>query len=213
MNLLKKGLGNILYGITSFISFIFDFLIFVLNFVVTFVRSIARGFGALLGMGGCFLIFLLIGPFRLLNPTTIVIILFLVIFPILGTKFISYLKYIKYTITEYLYDRSDHLISGKQSKFRSFNEYGNKYKSMEYERKRQEQENRRAEQQRLWEERFKQWYDQQNTQGSYTNYGPGYGHTYMDPTTDFKNKYEESCNLLGISTDADKYEEIGRAHV
>lgn len=211
MNLLKKGLGNILYGITSFISIIFDFLIFIVNIIVTFVRSIVRGFGALLGMGGCLLIVLFMGPFgflALLNPTVFLVILFFIIFPILGTKFVSYLKYIKYTITEYLYDRSEHLISGKQSKFRSFNEYGNKYKDMEYERKRREQEKRRAEQQRQWEERFNQWYRYQSSQGSYTNYGTGsgYGQTYMDPTTDFKNKYKESCDLLGIGYDADKYE-------
>lgn len=211
MNFLKKGLGNILYGVTSFISVIFDVLIFIINTIVIFVRSIARGFGALLGMGGCFLIFLLIGPFglfSLFNPVVLIVISFFIIFPILGTKFVSYLKYIKYTITEYLYDRSEHLISGRKSKFSSFNEYGNKYKNMEYERKRQEQERRRSEQQRQWEERFKQWYDQQNSQRGYTNYGTGsgYGHTYMDPTVEFKKKYKKSCDLLGLDYDADKYE-------
>lgn len=211
MNLFKKGIGNILYGIASLISVIFDFAIFIVNTVVIFVRSIARGFGALLGMGGCLLLFLFMGPFgllALLNPVVILVILFFIIFPILGTKFVSYLKYIKYTVTEYLYDRSNHLISGKKSKFRSFNEYGNKYKSMEYERKRQEQEQRRAEQQRQWEERFKQWYDQQNSYGGYTNYGTnsGYGGTYIDPTTDFKNEYQKSCDLLGLDYNTDKYQ-------
>lgn len=217
MNSFKKTLGNILYGITSFISFVFDLLIFIVNTIVVFVRSIAKGFGALLSMGGCILIFLFMGPFGFLflfNPVVIFIILSFIIIPILGTKFVSYLKYIRYTITEYLYDRSDYLMSGKESTFRSFNEYGNKYKKMEYERKRQEQEKRRAEQQKQWEERFNQWYQYQNSQSSYKNYEneqwqqnkSGYGSTFGDPTTDFKNKYEKSCDLLEIGYDSDKYE-------
>ncbi len=214
MSLFKKGIGNILYGIASLISIIFDFLISIISTIVIFVRTIARGLGALLGMGGCLLIFLFAGPFGILalfNPVVIVTILFFIIFPILGNKFISYLKYIKYIVTEYLYDRSDHLISGKQSKFRSFNEYGNKYKDMENEKRRKEQERRRAEEQRQWEERFKQWHQYQSTNfGSRQGYGggpgPGYGNTYMDPTTDFKNKYEKSCRLLGLDYDTDKYE-------
>lgn len=216
MNLFKKGIGNILYGITTLISIIFDFLILITDTIVGFVRNIARGFGALLGMGGCLLIFLLMGPFGffiLLNPVVLLVVLFFIIFPILGTKFISYLKYIKYTITEFLYDRANSLISGKESKFKSFNEYGNKYKRMEYERKKQEQERRRAEQQRQWEEKFKQWYEYQNSQRNYghnqwqgNSTGGGYSNTYVDPTSEFKRKYENSCDLLGIDYNADKYQ-------
>jgi len=35
----------------------------------------------------------------------------------------------------------------------------------------------------------------------------GYGnYTYQNPSVEFKKKYEESCNLLGVGYDADKYE-------
>lgn len=211
MKLLKKGLGNILYGVSSFISVFFNILIFIGDTMVSFVKNIARVLGALISMGGCLLIFLFLGPFGLIslfNPAVIMVVLFFIIFPILGSKFVSYLKYIKYIVTEYLYDRAEHLISGKKSRFESFNEYGNKYKKMEYERQRKEQEKRRAEQQRQWEERFRQWNNQQRSQGSYRSHGGGTGYsgTYMDPTTDFKNKYEKSCDLLGLDYDADKYE-------
>jgi len=142
--------------------------------------------------------------------------MFFVIFPILGTKFVSYLKYIKYSITEYLFDRADNLSKGKKNTFESFNEYGNKYKRMEEERLRREQQQRQSEQQRQWEEKFKQWNEYQNSQRSSGGYGDywgsgqnnnGYGgQTYANPTIDFKSKYEKSCDLLGTTYDSDKYQ-------
>ncbi len=78
-------------------------------------------------------------------------------------------------------------------------------------KRRKERQQRQAEQQREWEERFKQWYEYQNQQrrygGEYGGY-TGYNNeqTYVNPTIEFKKKYEESCDLLGVGYDADKYE-------
>ena len=159
------------------------------------------------------------GMFLLFNPIVLLLILFFVVFPILGTKFVSYLKYIRYTITEYLFDRASYLIDGISYQFQSFNEYGDKYRRMEEEKWREEQERRRAQQQREWEERFRQWYEYQNSQrrtGGYGRQGGYYWHgqnagyggqqTYADPTIEFKEKYERSCDLLGVGYNADKYE-------
>lgn len=81
---------------------------------------------------------------------------------------------------------------------------------MEDEKRRKERQQRQAEQQREWEERFKQWYEYQNQQRRYGEYGgyTGYNNeqTYVNPTIEFKKKYEESCDLLGVGYDADKYE-------
>lgn len=115
-------------------------------------------------------------------------------------------------IAEFLFDHADNLISGKKAQFDSFNEYGNKYKKMEEEKRRKEQQQRQAEQQRQWEERFKQWGEYQSYQrgssgyGSYGNGQYGNGQTYVNPTIEFKSKYEKSCDLLGINYNADKYE-------
>ncbi len=215
MNILKKIWGKTLYGIASILSVVFDVFINIVEFIVRLVINIGRGFLALISMGGCLLIMIL-GPALLFNPITFFGILFLVIFPILGTKFISYLKYIKYMVTEFLFDHADNLIKGKKAQFDSFNEYGNKYKRMEEEKIRREQQRRQAEQQREWEERFRQWSEYQNSQrgnysGGYSNYGgnyqnTGYGNTYVNPNIEFKSKYEKSCDLLGVSYDADKYQ-------
>jgi DnaJ-domain-containing protein 1 len=211
--ILKKIIGKILYSFTQFISLLMDFLISIIDIIVSLVASVARGLAAILGAGGC-LFLILMGPFGLallLNPVTLVIILFFVIFPILGTKFVSYLKYIKYMITEYLFDAADNLTKGKKRAYTSFNEYGNKYRRMEEERLRREQQQRQQEQQRQWEERFRQWNEYQNQNQQYGNYwGNGQsnygGQTYVNPATEFKSRYEKSCDLLDVSYDADKYQ-------
>ncbi|NLL80916.1 MAG: DnaJ domain-containing protein [Tissierellia bacterium] len=211
---MKKIIGKGLHKITEGISFILDLIINIVNFVVTVVATLSSGLAALIGAGGCLFIFLL-GPFGLyflLNPATLLLVLFFVVFPILGTKFVSWLKYLKYIFTEYLFDLSDDLIKGRNRKKR-FNEYGLKYRRMQEEQRRREQQRRREEEQRQWEERFRQWNEYQKSQqqyyggywgsGQYTGYG---GQTYVNPTTDFVSKYEKSCQILGLGTDADKYQ-------
>lgn len=219
MNLLRKIAGKVLYAIAKIISTILDILIKIIETIVIVVRNIATGFIALIGMGGCLLLFMFAGPLGLallLNPIVILVILFFVIFPILGTKFVSYLKYVKYIITEYMFDRANFLLSGTSYRFKSFNEYKNYYRQMEDERIRKERQRRQAEQQREWEERFRQWYEYQNSQKRYGDYGnyewygqnTGYDNqnTYTNPATEFKNKYEKSCDILGVEYNADKYQ-------
>lgn len=212
MKFLKKILGNIIRGIGNLLSFIFNVFIFILELIVSLTISIRTSILGLLGMGGCLLIFLLFGPFGLillLNPKIMIPAIFLIIVPILGKKFISYLKYVRYTMTEYLFDRADYLIDGKIHEFKSFSEYKNKYKRMEEEKRNRERQQRQEEEQRRWEERFRQWNQQQQHYGQYYQSGSsGYGNqqTYANPTIEFKNKYEKSCDVLGIGYDTDKYE-------
>ena len=116
-------------------------------------------------------------------------------------------------MTEFLFDRARYLIDGISYQFESFSEYKNKYRRMEEERKRREQQQRWNEQQRVWEERFRQWSEYQRQNSGYSDYewyGQNAGNSnqnmYQDPTIEFKKKYEESCDLLGVKYDADKYE-------
>lgn len=208
MNVFKKAYGNILRGIGNLIGFILDVLIGITGIIVSLTISIGRGILGLLGLGGCLLILMLFGPLGLiilLNPTVFLTIMFLIIVPILGTKLISYLKYIKYTMTEYLFDRADYFIDGKENEFKSFNEYSNNYKRMEEEKRNRERQQRQEQQQREWEERFRQW-NQQQQGGYYQSRSGGYQQPYANPTIDFKNQYEKSCDILGIGYDTDKYE-------
>lgn len=218
MNSGKKVLGRVIYKSTEFVSKSLDIVIGIMEIFVNALNTIAHGFIGIIGMGGCLLLFMFFGPFGLyflLNPYIILFIILLFILPLLGTKFISFLKYVKYMITEYFYDLANNLIYGSQRKATSFFEYGNRYKRQEEARKRKEEQERRERQQREWEERFKQWYEYQNQQRTYRNYNDyrGYGqytssngYGYNNPVNEFKKKYEESCGILGIPHNADKYQ-------
>lgn len=211
MKVLNKIYGNFLLGLAKLFSATFDILISITRLAINLVKGIAKGILAILGMGGCLFLLLLSAPFGiflLLNPLTLFIFLFFIIFPILGSKFVSYLNYLKYSITEYLYDLSNYYISNKEGKFKAFKDYGRKYKKMEYERKKAEYEQRRREEERVWEERFKQWNQYQGSQYRSYQYG-GQNSTnrnYMDPSIEFKSKYEKSCNILATPYNSDKYE-------
>ena len=215
MNIFNKFFGNLINGMAKFISLIFDISITITETIVLLVRSIGRGLYGIISMGGCLMVFLL-GPYALsllFNPVVLPFITLLIIIPILGTKFISFLKYIKYTITEFLFDRGDNLIHGRKARYDNFSDYGNRYKKMEQERLRKEQQERQQEQQRQWEERFKQWNEQQRHYQGGSGYG-GYGYggyntggqSYGNPNIEFKSKYEKSCDLLGVPYDSDKYQ-------
>ncbi|RBP41618.1 J domain-containing protein [Garciella nitratireducens] len=219
MNFFKKSLGRILYFIAQALSFILDVIIGIAEVTVNMVTSINSIF-AIIGAGGCFFLLIFSGPFGfflLLNPVTLFLLFFLFIFPILGTTFISFLKYVKYMFTEFLFDRANYLIYGKKSKYNSFFEYGNKYRKEEAAKKERERQQKREQQQREWEERFRQWQEFQNSQrntgqGRYEWYGQNNRSyrsntgAYTNPSTEFIKKYEESCNLLGVNYDADKYQ-------
>lgn len=211
MNMMKQFSGSIVKGTGKVVGVTLDIIIGILEIIVTIVVSVGRGILGLLSAGGCLLIIFL-GPTLLFNRNTLPIIILLVIVPFLGTRTISYLKYIKYASTEYLFDRADHLKLGKKSEFKSLNEYGIKYKRMEEEKRRREQERRQQQQQKEWEERFRQWNNYQQSQRGSTGYDNGGGYSggyqqqYTNPTSEFKKKYEESINLLGLTLDSDFYQ-------
>lgn len=205
MNILNKIQGKILYGLGKSISVILDGVISLVQTMVMIISSIARGFVVLIGMGGCLFLLLFAGPFGialLLNPAVLLTIAFFIIAPILGSKFISYLKYIRYITTEYLFDRASYFIDGKKYQFETFDEYKKKYKRMQEEKRRKRQEENRARQEREWEERFRQWNSYQNSQRNNSGYGSR--QSYVNPTSEFKRKYEKSCNLLGVGYHADE---------
>lgn len=210
--MMNKFFGQIIYYFSKLIGILFDGIIAITEVIVNIVKGLAKGFLALISMGGCLIIFLLAGPFGLfilLNPIFILIVISTIVIIIGGTKLISYLKYRKYMVTEFLFDWADYYRKGKEKTFKSFDEYGTKYKNMEEEKHRKEWRKQQEEQQREWEERFRQWNEYQRQgggfNGGYSQSGHG-GQTYQNPSIDFKKKYEESLNLLGLSTDVDIYQ-------
>ena len=207
MNVMKKISSKILYGVAKALSVIMDSLIQLIETMVLFVGGFLKGCLAVASMGGClfFLLFANLG-FRILkNPVALSTILFLLAFLMLGGKLVSYLKYLKYIITEFLFNTANYLIDGINYQYKAFSEYKGAYKKAEEEKIREEQR-RYYEQQREWEERFKQQWYQQNHQRGQGSYGGYEGQGYVNPTVEFKNKYERSCEILGVSYDADKHQ-------
>ncbi len=213
MNFLKKIAGKFVYGLAKVISIIFDGLIWIFKTIVDLVIGLGKILLTLIAMGGILVIFLLFSPIGialLFNPITIIAIFLFIVIPILGKKFISYLQYLKYIITEYLLDLSKYLIEGK-TEYKSFNEFSRKYRNMEEERERKQREERQRREREEWEERFRQWQEYQNYnrgyQGYYQNGNRQYtGGTYQNPASEFISKYEKSCELLGVSPETDIYQ-------
>lgn len=210
MSVIKKILGKIIYSMARALSVIMASLIQLIEILVSIVKSITKGFVGILSMGGCLLFFLFaIWGFRILmNPVGFSTILFILIFPLIGARFAAYLKYQKYIICEYLFNLANYLMDGINYQYKPFRNYKLAYKKAEEEKKR-EQQRRYYEQQREFEERFKQQWYQQNYhrgQASYGGYDGKASYRYSNgfATVEFKNKYERSCDVLGVLYDADK---------
>ena len=208
MSVIKKVLGKIIYAIAKAISVVMNSLIQLIETMVLFIRSITKGCLALLSMGGCLVVLLFAGPLGiriLTDPYALFTVLFFMIFPMVGAKLVSHMKYIKYVTTEFLFNLANYLIDGKNYRYKAFNEYKLAYKKAEQERQTQEQR-RYYEQQRKWGEQFKQQWHQQSSQRGQGYYGGqgSYGHGYANTNVDFKTKYQKSCNVLGVAYDADK---------
>jgi len=207
MNLIKRILAQILCATAKASNFVINLLIQLVETMVLYIGGFFKGCLVLLSMGGClfFLLFVNLGIRLLMNPVILSTILFLLVFLIFGGSIASYLRYVKYIVTEYLNNTANYLLDENKYRYKTFNEFKTDYKKAEEERIREEQ-NRYYEQQRAWEEQFRQRWYQQNYQGQ-----GSYGQGYTNPNSEFKYKYERSCDILGVSYNADK-DEIKRSY-
>lgn len=208
MNILKKLLSKIIYGVASIIDSTLSFTIKLVEKIVSLVKGVFKGLLLLLAMGGClfFIFFAHLGLMLLLNPVGLFTAIALIILPTLGTRIAAYLKYIRYITTKYLYNTSYHYKNPATYKYIPFEEYKSAYIRAQEEKRRREQEFY-YQQQQEW---FRQW-EQQSYHGAYGSYQSGghrgqNGNSYSNPQADFKTKYEKSCQILGVSTSASKNE-------
>ncbi|MDO5690133.1 MAG: DnaJ domain-containing protein [Tissierellia bacterium] len=219
---MKKAFGHILRGLAKLLDGFFGVLITIFTFLVNISQRIKQIIYSVLFLG-CFFVFL--SPILLaflLDPVILTGILFFVIFPLLGTILLSFLKYQQYVLTEFLYDKAEDLISDKKSN-RSYADYGQNYRRMQEEnqreRQRREQDERRRAEQEMWEQVFKEFFEQAQrggyggytgggySQGGYTGgYSGGSQSPYTNPLGEFLKQYENACATLGVSTDTDIYE-------
>lgn len=201
-----KGLGKILELITTA-------LIFILELIVMLIDNVKK----LLGVFTLLFVFFLINPllwtFIILNPLILVLLIILFIVPLLGRGLISYLKYIQYISTEYFYDKADYYLLGKDNRRGSFGSYKNEYFRQQEEARRKESQRRAEQTQKMWEEMFKDFYENMNSQGYNGGYYRDYNNNqnynqgnFYNPTNDFIDKYEASCRTLELEPTVDKYE-------
>ncbi len=218
MNWISKAYGHFLRGLGKAIEGILGFLIAVFSVLVDLVDGIKKIIISVLVMG-CFFVFL--SPLLLallLKPGVIAALVFFVLFPLVGTILVSFLRYQQYVLTEYLYDHADHYINGKKTAG-GFADYQQKYQRMQEENYRKDQEEKqRAEyerkraEQEMWERVFREFFEQAQRGGPYRGgaYGGtgagGAGSPYQNPLGEFVSRYENACRVLGVGTDADVYQ-------
>lgn len=219
---MAKFFGKAIKGFAKGLDYFISFLIAIIETAVNIVRSLGAAVLSFIGMFGCLLVFLFpvfIIPL-LSDPLIWLAFIILVVFPILGTTFVSKLKYFKYSLIEFLNDYGEYLIDDNKKSFGTFRDYADQYTRMKDEKARKEREERQREQQRMWDERFNQWFGGNFSGGYWTNgnqYGYGgytgqngydnsQGHYYQNPLNDFNRQYKEACSILGVSETADKYE-------
>lgn len=209
-----KFFGKILHGLATGLGTFFNVLINIMNVIVVTFEGI-RQLLFMIFIFGCSTIFIFpIIP--LLLPKEVMYFIFAVIFiPILGPKFISFLRYINYTLTEWMYDRADSMITGQKVGYESLSDYSDKYiYEQEQMRRRQREEEARRQQEemnRRFEEFVRNFGGYQNSRsygGGYnTGYGQGQSSGYNGVNDlGFKEKYEQACKILGVGVDTDVYE-------
>lgn len=219
---MAKLFGKIIKGFATGLDYFFGFIIAIIETAVNIVRNLGTAILSFIGMFGCLLFFLfpvIVIPL-LSEPLVWLAFVILVVFPILGTSFVSQLKYFKYSSIEFLKDYGEYLIDDNKQSFGTYREYADKYIRMKDEKARKEREARQKEQQRMWDERFNQWFGE-NFSGGYWTTGNQYdfggytgqqgyqgnqGRYYQNPLNDFNRQYKEACNVLGVGEHADKYE-------
>lgn len=206
-----KFFGKVLHILATIIGSIFNFLINLMNVITMMFESI-RQLLLLIFVFGCSTFFFFPVIALAIPRKWWTVIFIILIIPILGPKFISMLKYGNYTLTEWMYDRADSLITGKKVGYESLSDYSNKYK---YEREQarrwqaeQEARARQEEMNRRFEEMFRGFtytnYNQGNWQGyNQQGYSQGYG---QSRDIGFKEKYEKSCDTLELDYNTDIYQ-------
>lgn len=200
-----KILGHILHGLATALSAVFNFIINVIELFVILFEGIKQLIVGVFIFGCMSVLIFPIWIFAI--PTELLVFVAIVmIFPILGTKFVSLLRYVNYVLTEWLYDRADNLITNNHKAKKTMGEYSSQYKAEEERRRRRQEEQERQRQRDQWNRNFEEfWRNFGNSGGSYQQNSQGYYQNY-NAGSSFTEKYEKSCDILNVPYDADRYQ-------
>jgi hypothetical protein len=193
MKALCRVLGTIIYGVTKAYSFLLRGFVSLLETGILMVKSFLRGCALLISMGGCLAIVLLVGPvgrWLITHPGSLLILIAILAFPLLGALSVTYLNYFETVSTQYLYNLVHHLKDPSGVPYHPFKHYRDAYRQAEEAEARRKQQ-RREQQRRAWEEQFRNWHNQDHRQ------------TASNPYINFKQKYQECCEALGLPVTTD----------
>lgn len=200
-----KIIGKILHAISTALSFVFNFLINIIDLLVSLFEGIRQLLLAFFTLA-CGMFFFAPIFFFTIPRKVMIAIMIIMIFPILGSGFVSFLRYANYTITEWLYDKSDAMISGKAYN-KTIGDYSEKYREQQERIRRKKQEEEWHRQQEEANRRFREFF------GGFSNYQYDFDgqNNYQSFNGDginlnFIEKYEKSCDTLEVFYDADKYQ-------
>ena len=199
-NFFRRMLGGLIHGLARAQSFVLGGLVSLIETGVLLAKSFIRSCAVIISMGGCLAVFLLLGPvgaWLFSRPGFLTALLVLIFFPLLGAAFSTALSAYRKISTAYLFNLANYLKNPTQFPYRPYDHFRQAARRAEENAAWQEQE-RRRQQQRAWEERFRQWHQQQGWQQQQRT-----GASPLNPYADFKRKFERSCQILGVPTDAD----------
>lgn len=203
---MKRLWGSFLYGLARLLDAVFGALMGALSYVVDLVDQV-RAF--LMPVVGCFVVFVIMNPLSLLffRSPLIWVVLLIMIFPLLGRKFVSFLEYGNYILCEYLYDKAEQFRGG--AKAQDFQSYGAAYRRKKQQEEEEARRRRQQQQQEEWSRIFEEWFRGGvggAQRGTYYGNAGGYQTGTADPTNAFNEKYKKSCRVLGLSTETDAYQ-------
>lgn len=202
MKFIKRILSHIIHAFARAHRFALRGLVYLLETGILLAKSFLKGCLLLFSMGGCIIVFLLIGPvgaWLFQNPIVLLILILIVTFPILGAILLNKLRDFQIVSERHLFGLSEYLKDPEHHTRRSYRYHKETYQTQKAEQARREWE-RREREQRMWEERFRSYgggfgagYGQRTGPYGYSSGSPA-GNPYVD----FKSKYEKSCETLGI---------------
>lgn len=199
-----KILGLVIEKFAMALSLFFNFLINVIELIVILASSIRQLFFLIffISCGSIFFFPVFLFSIRRDVLGLIFVIMFI---PLLGRTTVSFLRYVNYVTVEWLMDRAGYFISGGKRKKQKFGKFSEEY--WQFEEKRRRWQRQQDDFNRKFREAFGGFefefggFDQTNGY----NYDQ-YQTYYADSAGDFKRKYEESCDILQVAHNADKYQ-------
>ena len=152
---MKKAWGGFVKGFAKFLDGFFGFLIAFIETLVNLTVGFRYVLGSILSFGCIFILFF---PYIFFKYKWITFtVLFITIFPILGKGFVNYLKYVKYSMVEFLLGYGDYYLNNSQTKYTSYSDYKKKYIFNKQEEERKAREERQRREQEEWTRRFEEW--------------------------------------------------------